>query len=94
MRNKLSTLQLIQIQFWLFIKQRLSLLLLLVFLLIGFYGLYQGFAFKAKQNQIITAFRNEKNETLLEMVKGFEADTSTSEGKAAYRKVTALNLVN
>ena len=94
MRNTLSTIQLVQIQFWLFIKQRLSLLLLLVFLSIGFYGLYQGFAFKAKQNQIIAAFRNEKNETLREMVKGFDADTLTTEGKAAYRKVTALNMVN
>lgn len=77
-----------------FFRYRVNALLLTVFLLAGFYGLYQGFAFKSKQVDTINAFRQEKEQALSEMLKGFQADTTTADGKAAYLKLTAVNTAN
>lgn len=84
----------LKVHFWFFWKRKSNYLLLIIFFLAGMYGLYQGFAFKTKQIATIQSFREEKNNNLSQMVKGFHADTTTSEGKAAYKKVTALNLSN
>jgi ABC-2 type transport system permease protein len=94
MKEKLSTLDLVKIHYWLFVKQKINRLLFVAFLVAGFYALYQGFAFKAKQITTIDAFRKDKISDLDEMVKGFQADTTTNEGRAAYEKVTLLNWAN
>src|SRR5688572_10652459 len=94
MKDKISTLDLVKIHYWLFVKQRINRLLFVAFLLAGFYSLYQGFSFKAKQMATIDAFRKDKISDLDEMVKGFQADTTTQEGRVAYQKVTLLNLAN
>lgn len=77
-----------KMHYWLFKKQRINILLLIVFLLAGLYGLYQGFAFKHKQLQTIHAFSNEKLQALQELKTGFTLDTTKPEGKAAYKKAT------
>ncbi|MGN6492267.1 MAG: DUF3526 domain-containing protein [Agriterribacter sp.] len=74
--------------YWLFRKQPINILLLTVFFLAGLYGLYQGFAFKQKQLQTIDAFRGDKLKALQELKSGFTADTTKSEGKAAFKKAT------
>jgi ABC-2 type transport system permease protein len=77
-----------KMHYWLFKKQRVNILLLIVFLLAGMYGLYQGFSFKKKQLQTIDAFRSEKLNALQELKMGITADTTKPEGKAAYNKAT------
>jgi hypothetical protein len=54
----------LHLQRWLFKKQRINILLLIIFLLAGLYGLYQGAAFKYKQLRTIESFRNEKLQAL------------------------------
>lgn len=77
-------------QFWLFKKQRAHSVVLLFFLVAGLYGLYQGFVFKRKQLNTIERFKTEKNKDLAVLVRGFDADTTTTEGKEAYEGVTGL----
>ncbi|MEP6712062.1 MAG: DUF3526 domain-containing protein [Ferruginibacter sp.] len=81
---------LLKTQYWLFTKQKSNFILLLVFLLAGFYGLYQGYTFKQKQTSTINTFRSDKIKNLTELIKGFDADTSKPAGKAAYEKVSGL----
>ncbi|MDQ3535022.1 MAG: DUF3526 domain-containing protein [Bacteroidota bacterium] len=94
MKQKISSRELVKIQYWLFVKQKTNWLLLIVFLSAGMYALYQGFAFKAKQISTIHSFREEKSSNLNDMVSGFQADTTTVEGKEAYQKVTEVNQAN
>lgn len=68
--------------------------LLIVFLIAGFYGLYQGYAFKSKQVKTIEAFRLEKEQAFEKLVAGFAADATTAEGKAAYQNVTTFSTAN
>lgn len=81
-------------QWWLFTKRSSNLLLLAVFFAAGSYGLYQGYSSKKKQVTTIEAFCQEKKTTLKEMTKGFDADTTTAKGKAAFTKVTTPILIN
>ena len=81
---------LLKTQYWLFTKQKSNWVLLLVFLLSGFYGLYQGYTFKQKQTSTINIFRSDKIKNFTELLKGFDADTTKPAGKAAYAKVTGL----
>lgn len=80
----------LSMQYWLFRKQRINIFLLTVFLMVGLYGLYQGFAFKQKQQQTIQAFRSEKLMALQELKTGFTVDTTKPAGKAAYKKATGI----
>ncbi len=77
-------------QYWLFTKQPRNVGLLLVFLLAGVYGLYQGFVFKKKQITTIEAFKTDKLSKLSKSVKGFDADTTKPEGKAAFEDVSDI----
>lgn len=92
--ENMSLQSLVKVQFWFFSKRKSNYLLLVFFFLAGTYGLYQGFAFKAKQITTIQSFRDDKYDKLNQMVEGFHADTTRAEGKAAYKKVTALNSSN
>jgi ABC-2 type transport system permease protein len=77
-------------QYWLFKKQPVHIVLLIIFLIAGLYGLYQGFSFKSKQINTINAFREEKVKELDELKTGLLADTSSKEGAAAYKKATGI----
>lgn len=85
---------LIKTQFWLFKKQKINIIILLAFLAAGMYGLYQGFAFKHKQVKTIEAFCKEKAADLEKIKKGFQADTSTAEGREAFSKASGLFAAN
>lgn len=77
-----------KMHYWLFKKQQTNIFLLIIFLLAGLYGLYQGFAFKQKQLATIRDFRSEKLQALQELKTGFIVDTTKPEGKTAYKKAT------
>jgi len=85
-----KSISLLRTQYWLFTKQKSNFLLLLVFLVAGFYGLYQGYAFKQKQASTINTFKGDKIKNFAVLVKGFDADTSKPAGMAAYEKVSGL----
>lgn len=76
-------------QYWLFVKQKTNIVLLLIFFIAGAYGLYQGYVFKNKQTATIAAFKKEKIDKLNTYLKGFEADTTKPEGKEAYSAVSS-----
>ncbi len=76
-------------QYWLFIKRRTNLLLLIIFFIAGLYGLYQGFAFKSKQVAAIDGFQNEKISKYNNLLKGFDADTTSKLGKEAFVAVSS-----
>lgn len=80
----------LHLQRWLFKKQRINILLLIIFLLAGLYGLYQGATFKYKQLRTIESFRNEKLQALRALQSGFDTDTTKPEGLAAYKKATGI----
>ena len=94
MKENIFSNDLLKIQYWFFMKQKINYLLLLAFLMAGVYGLHQGFAFKAKQIAAIQLFRDDKNKNLNVMIEGFYADTTKAEGKTAYKKVTSPNSSN
>ncbi len=73
----------IKMQYWLFKKQKSSFWLLIVFLLAGIYGLYQGFAFKQKQRITIETFREDRTKKFAKTVEAFAADTTKPESKMA-----------
>jgi len=81
-------------QYWLFLKQKSNVVLLALFLLAGFYALYQGFFKKNKQITTIAAFKEDKINALDKMVSGFDADTTKPEGKMAYNKVQSTQASN
>lgn len=84
----------IKMQYWLFKKQKSSVILIVVFLLAGMYGLYQGFAFKQKQVKTIDAFRKEKNDKLAKTISAFTADTTKPEGKMALSNAKSARAAN
>lgn len=88
--RRISLRGLVGTQLWRFRKSPVNYLLLAGFLLAGLYGLYQGFAFKRKQISTITTFNAEKNDKVQRLLEGFQADTSTSEGREAYQEVAEL----
>ncbi len=94
MKEPILFSKLVKWQFWLFAKQKTNLLLLIAFFVTGLYGLYQGFAFKEKQITTIHAFRDEKADAINKLVAGFQADTTTVEGREAYQKVTSPREAN
>lgn len=77
-------------QFWLFKKQRFNAIIILFFLITGFYGLYQGVVFKNKQVNTIENFSTEKATNLAKLVQGFSADTTKVKGKEAFANATNL----
>ena len=85
-----KSISLLRTQYWLFTKQKSNFLLLLVFLAAGFYGLYQGYAFKQKQAVTITTFNQDKLNKLTALQKGFDADTTNAKGKEAYEESASL----
>ena len=84
----------VKIQYWLFLKQKVNVILLALFLGTGFYALYQGFAFKNKQMTTIDAFKKDKIKGLNKMMDGFDADTTKPEGKEAYEKASSVQASN
>ena len=73
----------IKMQYWLFRKQKSSIWLLIIFLLAGIYGLYQGFVFKQKQRNTIETFREDRTKKFAKVIDSFSADTTKPEGKEA-----------
>ncbi len=90
MRKNYTYQNLIQLHLWQLTKKKSTWWLIAIFFLSGCYGLYQGFAAKEKQVQTITAFRQEQDSLLLGIKTGFNADTLTKEGKAAYRNASEV----
>lgn len=81
-------------QYWLFLKQKSNIVLLGLFLLAGFYALYQGFVFKNKQISTIASFKEDKIKALDKTMSGFYADTTKPEGKMAYEKEQSTQASN
>ena len=80
----------VKTQYRLFLKQKVNVILLALFLGTGFYALYQGFVFKNKQMTTIDAFKKDKIKALDKVVSGFDADTTKPEGKEAYENVSSV----
>lgn len=94
-RNRIKNSKIsLQTQFWLFKKNKINNLVILAFLIVGCYGLLQGFTFKKKQINTIENFTNEKKEDLAQLIKGFTSDTTTVNGKTDYKNVADLLLAN
>ena len=88
--NKVDPKVSLKTQSWLFKKNKVNSLILLAFLTVGVYGLYQGFVFKSKQVNTIEHFKSEKEKDLALLIRGFDADTTTTKGKEDYEKVAGL----
>lgn len=86
----ISFIQLTNLQAVQFFKRRSNWMVLIIFLIAGGYGLYQGYADKLRKISTIQAFRAEKDSLLQDVKAGIVADTSTKEGKAKYSQSAIL----
>ncbi len=73
-----------------FFKQVSNWLLIIIFLVAGYYALYQGYAEKQKKWETVQAFRNEKDSILHGMKMGLLADTTKPDGKEKFSKSSGL----
>jgi ABC-2 type transport system permease protein len=89
-----QSVALLKMQFWLFKKQKAHAWLCLLFLLAGFYALYQGFAFKKKQIHTIETFRQDRIGNINKLLAGFDADTTKPAGKVAFDEVSSTRSAN
>ena len=94
MQQPITYQSLMRLHLWQLQKRKSNWLLLIVFLLMGCFGLYQGYAVKQQQTNTITAFKHEKDSAFISIKKDFSADTSTINGKAAFEAASNIMASN
>ena len=86
MHTQVTYGQQFKMHYWYFKQSKVNWLLILAFMAMGCYGLWQGYNTKQKQIETIQAFQKEKLDAFNSGKAGMYADTLTESGKKKYKE--------